>query len=51
MNKLFPIGQPDDDSRYTNNTRTAAELLAISERQVLQLARSGRLLFKYAGGK
>jgi hypothetical protein len=44
---LYPITEPESDERYIYDTKAAAEQLGISEREIMQLTRSGRLLFKF----
>ena len=45
-------GKPIDGAHeFTVDTKAAAEQLEISEREVMRLSRSGRLLFKFEGGK
>jgi len=41
----------DGAHEFTVDTKAAAEQLEISEREVMRLSRSGRLLFKFEGGK
>jgi hypothetical protein len=41
----------DDAHAFTVDTKAAAEQLEMSEREVMWLSRSGRLLFKFEDGK
>ncbi len=48
---VYPLWISEGESAFIYDTRAAAEQLNISEREVMQLARSGRLLFKFVAGK
>ena len=44
---LYPLSEPPPDSLFIHDTRQAAELLGVPPVQIMRLARSGKLLFKY----
>lgn len=44
---MYPLSDPPPNSLFTLDTRQTAEALGISPRTVGELARSGKLLFKF----
>jgi hypothetical protein len=44
---MEPISEPPDKQQFLYDTQQTAKLLGVPESQVIKLARSGRLLFRY----